>query len=149
MSEFKKTDDNDLLFLNFNNVSKGVISSTTTLKYRNEESYRITNVRLAFQLSNGLFQNGSDEQGQEMQDEQWIEARVQGDIPWVPIGGPYGYTDADPAIEEGTNFLQLLDLDPDEEVTIEVRVNIPSDAATERVATGRFLVSWPDNDEVS
>ncbi len=142
MSDFKSATDTDVNAVHVRNQAAGTISSTGTIKFVNPKAYILQTLRVALQLSTGLFTGGTDEQGQEMQDEQWIEVRKQGDVTWVPIGGPYGLDDT--GAEEGTNFLALPNLGVGASVTIEYRVNIPGAAATARITTGRFIVSWND-----
>ncbi len=142
MSDFTKTDASPLLSLAFHNLGEGTASATAEFVFTNPKDYALQNVRLFYNLMTGGFEDGTNEQGQEVQDEQWVEVRVSGDVTWVPIGGPYGLDDAE--AEEGTNFLQLDDIPVDGDVTIEVRVNVPSGIDLERIAVGRLGVSWDD-----
>lgn len=137
-------DGNPVNAAGFRNLTHGEASAVQTFVLTNTvRPYSLVNVRLFVQtMPGGEFTGGTDEQGQEMQDEQWVEARIQGDTDWVPIGGPYGLDDL--GAEEGDDFLQLPDLDYLETVTIEIRVNVPSTTSTHRVAGVRLGWSWDD-----
>lgn len=145
MSQIKTAAGADLNSIFHHNVVKGEASPTTSAKITNPFTYTMQNVRIAFQLSNGLFEDGTNEEAQEMQDEGWVEVRRTSGDPWTPIGGPYGWASVGPIVEEGTRFLSLPDIPPGGEESFQVRVNIPADASTERIASGRFLVSWSND----
>ena len=150
MSDFQTTAGSDILSMRLE-VDKGETSASQFVVFENPVAWEMKLVRVAFQLSNGQFTGGTPEQGQELQDEQWIEVRevdsttflpIVGKEAFTPIGGPYGFEADSPGVEEGSNYVAIDPIPVGGKFAMEIRLVVPLGAATEYIATGRFLVSW-------